>query len=281
MVQLLDWNIQALSERSSSRSSLDLSASVTAATCQNFWVGTVFSTSLLLSSTTWGWDKIAACKPQLKCFFPLLMWDAYCPRCACAVSQLVLWLVVTGSAQLRELLGKQFVNMEAGREPPQGRAGRVWGSLQLPSAHVPKEHLWVLGAGQHCWAWHFSMDARGRHAGLAGRWQAVFHSSDSGNEGCKIFRLNFGSISTLFTAKIIFSCFLKKDILILKVEQPTCSTILLAALWYPVFEKSIQNGMCYSPITDSHRFVKEKDVPSTMFACLATHGNVELFSRSI
>lgn len=114
------------------------------------------------------------------------------------------------------------------------------------------------------------MDARGRHAGLAGRWQAVFHSSDLGNEGCKIFRLNFGSISTLFTANIMFSCFLKRDILILKVEQLTCSRILLAALWYPVFEKSIQNGMCYSPITDSHRFVKEKDVPSTMFACLAT-----------
>lgn len=102
-----------------------------------------------------------------------------------------------------------------------------------------------------------SMDASGRQVGLAGGWQAVFHSSDLRNQGCKIFRLNFGSISTPFTANIVFSCFLKKDIVILEVEQPTCSSILLAALWYPVFEKSIQNGMSYSPITDSHRFVKE------------------------
>lgn len=89
--------------------------------------------------------------------------------------------------------------------------------------------------------------------------------------------LNFGPISIPFTANVVFSSFLKRDIVILKVKQPTCSSILLAALWYSVFEKSIQNGMFYSPITDSHRFVKEEAAPSTMVACLVTHGNIGPF----
>lgn len=73
------------------------------------------------------------------------------------------------------------------------------------------------------------MDASGRQAVLAGRWQAVFHSSDLRNQGCKIFRqpLNVGPISIPFTANITFSHFLRRDIVILKVKKPACSSILL------------------------------------------------------
>ena len=73
----------------------------------------------------------------------------------------------------------------------------------------------------------------------------------------------------------------KKGIVRLNIKlSPTCSSIFLAAVQYPVFEKRTQKTSQY-PIRDSHRFVKQEAASLPKVACLVNHTRIGSFSRLI